>query len=290
MKNKLVVLLIVVMVFCTVFVGCATQDKIDDALATENIQNKDNTENTENRENTEQKQEETSNASDTLKERSKKEGVSANEMEQMIKELTKITAERYGDTYDNYVATLESEGKTPFDEFSTAADYMGITIKEYYEHEKNKPELSEEDKEIMQGMNDAMKEIEGIDLSALEEQTNQLEENAKAMENAGSVETNGDVLELIKYEVLEVANEENEAGIGYYGIEYTSKKEVSDVFSHFNNFLKGTENYFIMDSSPAAAIVSGTVNNNTLDMSCERDFDNGITYITVMYNGEIEKK
>lgn len=280
MKNEIVLLLVLVMIMSIAFVGCGSKEKVDEALIAENPESQEQV----------QDSEPTPNVSNALADRAKEEGVSASEMESMIKELATKTAENYGDTYENYVASLELEGKTPFDEFSAAADYMGITIKEYYEFEMSKPEMSDEDKATMEGMNNAIKELEGIDLGELEEQANQLEENANAMENAGSVETTGDVLEIINFEVLEVMNEENAAGLGFYGIEYTSEKEVADVLAHFNDYLKGTENYFITDSSPGGAIVSGTVNGVQLDMSCERDFDNKITYIAIMYNAEIIKK
>lgn len=279
MKKNLVILLAITMLTCLTLVGCSAKNNINDVLsAGKNVE-----------ENEESK---TSDASRALADRAKAEGVSVSEMENMIEELTRLTAEKYGDTYDNYVATLETDGKTPFDEFSTAADYMGISIKEYYEYEANKPALSEEDQAIVDGMQDAMDALEGIDLEELEAQTNALEENAHAMANEGN-NPNGDMsssdfLDFIKYEVKEVSNEENSPELGFYGLEYTSEKEVSDIVDHFKPFLSQTSNYFIMDSSPGGAIVSGTINEKSFDVSCERNFDENLTYVTIYYNGAIE--
>lgn len=279
MKNKLILLLVLVMIVSTVFLGCGTKEKVDEALISDISTKQPNS------------QEETAtDLQSELADRAKEEGVSTDEMERMIEELTEMTAKKYGDTAENYKADLKVQGKTPFDEFATAADYMGITIKEYYEYEKNKPEMSDEDKETMQGMQNVMKELEGIDLSALEEQAKTLEENAEQVENAGSKETTGDVRELAKYEVLKVHNEENDKNAGYYGIEYTSKKEVSDVLEYYKDLLEGTANYYIMDGSPATAVISGTINENGVDVSFERDFDNGITYITFVYQGVAPQK
>lgn len=280
MKNKLIVLLVLVMIVSTVLVGCGAKEKVDEALIPDNSTKQPKL----------QEEQTSTDLQSELADRAEEEGVSTAEMERMIEELTEMTAEKYGDTAENYKADLKVQGKMPFDEFSTAADYMGITIKEYYEYEKNKPEMSAEDKETMQGMQNAMKELEGIDLSALEEQAKTLEENAEHVENAGSKETTGDVLELAKYEVLEVYNEENDKNAGYYGIEYTSEKEVSDVLKYYRDILEGTANYYIMDGSPAAVVISGTINGNGVDVSFERDFDNGITYITFVYQGVVKKK
>jgi DNA-binding transcriptional MerR regulator len=279
-KNKLTVLLILLMIVSTALIGCGAKEKVDQALIPDN--NSSTT--------TQSKENVASNdaVSRELADRAKTEGVSIAKMERMIEELTAMTAEKYDDTYENYVVTLKAEGKTPFEEFATAADNMGITIKEYYEYEKQKPEMSEKDKETMQGMQQAVKELKDIDISALEEQANTLQKNAQAMENSGNTETTGNILELAKYEVLEVVNEENDRDSGYYGIEYKSEKEASDVVSYFKDFLEGTANYFIMDSSPAAAVVSGTVNGKDFEVSLERDFENKITNITVVYHGEIE--
>lgn len=167
--NKWILLLVLVMIVSTVFLGCGTKEKVDEALISDISTNQPNS----------QEEETSTDLQSKLADRAKKEGVSTDEMERMIEELTEMTAKKYGDTAENYKADLKSQGKTPFDEFTTAADYMGITIKEYYEYEKNKSEMSDEDKETMQGMQNVMKELEGIDLSTLEEQAKTLEENAE---------------------------------------------------------------------------------------------------------------
>ncbi len=280
MKNRLIALLVVVMIIGAGLVGCGAKEKVNEALIP------DNTDTVEQLDVSEDDIDTTGDSSD-LAARAKEEGVSTSEMQRMIEELTAMTAEKYGDTYENYVATLEENGKTPFDEFAAASDHMGITIKEYYAYEKNKSEMSQEDKETMQGMQDAMIELDGIDIEALENQANDQQENAQAMEKQGTNETTADILKIAKFEVFEVHNEENNEGAEYYGIEYTSKKTVSDVVAHFKDFLEGTTNYFIMDSSPAAGVVSGTVNGNDFEISCERDFDKDLTYITVVYYGVI---
>lgn len=94
-----------------------------------------------------------------IEKRAKKEGVSVSEMNRMIEELSKMTAENHQTTLEAYYEDLEKEGQTAFQVYATAADYMGITIKEYYEFEKSKPALSEEDKETVAAMNNIVNDM-----------------------------------------------------------------------------------------------------------------------------------
>ena len=84
--------------------------------------------------------------------------------EAMIDELVEMTAEKYGTTKEEYLSDLESQGKTAYEEFKQAADYMEMTLEEYYEAEKiSIKNLSQEDKDTMAGMSQAMEEAKNID-------------------------------------------------------------------------------------------------------------------------------
>lgn len=234
--------------------------------------------------------------SDKINNRAKKEGVSESDMQNMIDELTIMTAEKYGDTVENYKKSLADEGKTPFDEFATAADYMGITIKEYYEYEKNRPELSEEEKAMLESMKNATSDI---DLSELEKQAKELEEAAKQMEenandNSNSTDSQNKVItnnitDIGKYNVLEILNEENDSELNHYYVEYTTEKNVADVTTYYKDLLEGSEEYFIMDGSPSASVIMGTINGISTEVSIERDFENNITYVTFGYQEFVEE-
>jgi hypothetical protein len=159
MNYRGIVVGIFALLLSVALLGCGGSDTVDEAG---NNPSEESTQET----TVEPKDTEPSSASDALKDRAEEEGVSVSDMETMIEELTVLTAEKYGDTAEGYLALLEAEGKTPFDEFARAADMMGLTIQEYYEYEKNAAStMTEEEKEIMQGMGDAMKEIQEMDLS-----------------------------------------------------------------------------------------------------------------------------
>lgn len=159
MKYRGIVVGIFALLLSVSLLGCGGGDTVDEAGNTPSEQSAQETM-------AETKDTEPSSTADALKNRAEEEGVSVSEMETMIEELTALTAEKYGDTAEGYLGMLEAEGKTAFDEFSRAADMMGLTIKAYYEYEKNAAStMTEEEKETMEGMGDAMKELQDLDLS-----------------------------------------------------------------------------------------------------------------------------
>lgn len=171
--NKLIFFLVYVLIINIVLIGCGgIKKKMDEVINTpveETSTTKDSSK--------------TVDVSEELEARAKSEGVSTEDMQSMIEELTVMTAEKYGSTKEEYIKMLDEDSKTPFDEFVTAADFMGITIKEYYEYEKqNAANLTDEQKEIMSGMKDAMKELQNVDLDAIEEQAQDIINKMENME------------------------------------------------------------------------------------------------------------
>ncbi|MCT4594026.1 MAG: hypothetical protein N4A57_07150 [Anaeromicrobium sp.] len=160
-KNKLFIAIMCVLVISLALVGCGnTSEKIDEAInpPAENVETAQSNNDMEK-----------TNRNSKLEARAKEEGISVSEMEKIIDELTIMTAKKYGSTKEEYIENLKEDGKTPFDEVAVAADYMEISIKEYYEYEKaNGANLTDEQRETMSAMNNAAKELKNIHIEDFE--------------------------------------------------------------------------------------------------------------------------
>ncbi|GAA0179133.1 hypothetical protein SH2C18_20600 [Clostridium sediminicola] len=281
MKNKFIVLLISIMLLSTALVGCGAKEKVNESQIADK-----STEQSE----TKQEQVSDNDVQNELAERAKKEGVSTSKMQAMIDELTTMTAEKYGDTAENYKASLKSEGKTPFDEFATAADYMGITIKEYYEFEKQKPEMSAEDKETMQGMQDAVKELEGLDMSEFNGDVEEAQKVLEGLTGAGDREVTGDYRKVGKYEVAEILSEENNVSAGVYQVMYNSTAKTTDIVEYFNNLFVGTPDYVCFNGGDMGANMQGTLNGSIATVLIDNEDGDDVTVVEFGYMGELTKK
>lgn len=222
----------------------------------------------------------------------KEQGVSKKEMESMIDELTQMTAEKYGSTKEEYIQMLESDGKTPLDEFKTAADYMGITIKEYYEYEKNNTaNMTDEQRETMAGMNEAMKELQNLDISGLDADVEEAQDVINGLTGAGDRVATGDYKEIGHYEVGEIIKEEEHLDAGVYELKYSSTADTADIVDYFKELLEGTPNYLCIEiPGGLGAQISGTVNGATVAATIDNEDGDGTTIVDYGYMGDLVKK
>ncbi len=199
-----------------------------------------------------------------LEERAQQEGVSTQELQETIETLTVLTAERHGDTAEAYKAALAADGKTPFEVFTAAADQMGVTLKAYLEAEQNKAPLSEEDRETVQGMNEA----------------------TKALENAFDSNTvEGGLDELLRFEVEEVLHfEDTKATNGFYEITYTTSATFDATCTYFSELLEGSE-YYMVQAVPGAQskLFMGTLNGELLNVIIDNETDKTVTQVEIAY-------
>lgn len=197
--------------------------------------------------------------------RAKKEGVSVAEMEQMIDELTEMYASKYSTTKEAYIATLEQGGKTPFGEFAVAADFLGLTIKEFYESEKvTIANLTDEQKETTASMNAALEEASNLDMSDFEKQTDETLKQLQGYMSAGdrvvTVNDKTELKEIGAYEVEQVLDWDESAELDYYEIIYETLAKYEDIVAYFEELLVGTPDYIISQvPGIQGASISGTV-------------------------------
>ncbi|QZY53715.1 hypothetical protein [Crassaminicella profunda] len=278
-RNKVFLVMIYVLMVSLVLVGCGNaSEKMDEAInpPAENAETEQSNNDIENTS--------TNNTNSGLEARADKEGISVNEMEKTIDELTIMTAEKYGSTKEEYIEMLKKDGKTPFDEFAVAADYMEITIKEYYEYEKaNASKLTDEQKETMAGMNNAAKELENIDMEAFQNQGKEIMNQMQAMQgNSGDKVVTGDIKELGKYEVSEVSKENSEEGV--YEVAYTSLAKCDDIVAYFKDMLEGTPNYTIVTyPGVEGASITGTINGKDVGVVIDNEDGDEITKVEYGY-------
>ncbi len=284
MRNRRWLLLIFVIILSAALVGCGGKEA-DDAEAGQADEPVTKAEKVET-----QKDEIEAVASDALKERAEEEGVSAKEMQAMIDELTSITAEKFGDTEDVYKKQLEAQGKTPFDEFALAADVMGISIKEYVDYEKeNVANMSQEQKDTLTGMADALEEATSIDTDTLDEAASEALEAMSGMSGAGDREVTGNYRDIGHYEVKEIIEEDttSEGTSGIYMVSYTSEADTVEIIEHFKTLLEGTPDYFIMVApGNIGAQIMGTVNGEMVALAIDNEDGDKLTLVDYAYSGD----
>jgi hypothetical protein len=219
-----------------------------------------------------------------IKKRAKEEGISFSEMETIIDELTEMTASKYGDTADAYREKLKTEGKTPFDEFVVAADYMGVTIKEYYEFEKlSASKWSAEDKETMSAMAGAMEELGNMDSSEFEADMAEAEKAIAGLTGSGDREVTGDYKEIGLYKVHKITKSDELKDAGIYEVYYTSKADTREIIDHFKEFLVGTPGYMCFENQDLGANILGTVNGNQMNINIYNEDGDSITNVEYGY-------
>lgn len=283
-RNTLMLILIYMLMVSLVLVGCnGAKEKVDEAINPPAQDTQTSEEVTKTKDTSTDVQ-----VSDELKIRANEEGVSVKEMQAMIDELTAMTAEKYGSTKEEYIKMLEADGKTPFNEFVTAADYMGISIKEYYDYEKqNTGNMTEEQKETMQGMNEAMKELQNLDTTEFEAQANEAMNMLQGMQGAGDREVTGDYKALGKFKVDEVIKESEDTEAGVYEITYNCTAKCDDIVAYFVKLLEGTPNYMIIQyPGVQGANITGTINGNQVAVIIDNEDGDDVTKVTYGYIGK----
>jgi hypothetical protein len=264
--NKLLLLLVNILILSMVLIGCSNaSDKIDEAInpPKEALQQSADTESMNN---------DVEEGSD-LEARAKEEGISISEMEQIIDELTDMVVEKVGSTKEDYIEMLEKDNKTPFDEFKTAADFMGITIKEYYEYEKsNKDNMTPEQKEQLGALADAVKEAQNIEIPELgtTDVENMLGIYGKDSDEIREVV--GDAREMFSYGVGEIIQDyEDEYSIVF---EYTTDYDPEDLVSYYDELILNTKDYLkLAPAGMIGAMLQGTINNTSVYISIEEAED-----------------
>lgn len=253
MKKKITVIFMSFILISSLFAGCGTKDKMEEALVVPP------------KEKIEKSQIKNNEVSKKIEIIAKREDVSLNEMKRMLDELVEIIAKRNMITVTEYYDSLE-EGVTPIDEILKAADYMGITIKEYYEYEKNKPEMTNEQKEIVKGMNDLAKNFEKMDTEVQE---------------VLIVDFKDFGLFNMEKVISQNMNEE------LFMIEYISNSSYEDVVAHYKEKLEGTPNsMFYKEPNGDIATIIGTINDNDIVNIAIYPINGGVkSKVYYTYNG-----
>lgn len=194
-----------------------------------------------------------------------------------LEELIEITAAKVGRTGDQYKADCASEGKTPLEEFQLAADFMGISLKEYYAAEKhtaaNISPAAKENQENMAAFFDA---VGDIDVEGMEAEMNKVsdmsDEEAYAYVIAsvagegadafsGTKETEGGFKTFGQYDVVEVIESNHDIELGVFTIRYKSSASPSVLIEYYREKLSGTPGYTVnyIEDNPSADFM-GTIN------------------------------
>ena len=262
MKSKLIVLIILVLL-STSAVGCNEEsDKTSAGVEVKAVENKVD-------ENSDNQEESTDLIDNSLEAAAKKEGISVKKMQSIIDDLTEIGANKYSITNEEYISRIESNGNSVFNEFKTAADFMGLTISEFYEYEKaNAGNLTEEQKQQTAALANAVKEAEGTETSALG--TTDVEKMMGIEGNSSGEmrKVTGDAREMFSYKVGEVLQDyEDEYSILF---EYSSDASSDDLVSYYEELILNTNEYLkIGQPGIPGAMFQGTINETLVSISIE---------------------
>lgn len=194
-----------------------------------------------------------------------------------LEELIQITASKVGRTGDQYKADCAAEGKTPLEEFQQAADFMGISLKEYYAAEKHAAaNMSAEAKENQENMAAFFDAVGDIDVEGMEAEMDMVAEMSDeeaaayvlasvAGEGAdafsGTKQTEGGFKTFGQYDVVEVIESNHDIELGVFTIRYKSSASPSDLIEYYREKLSGTPGYTInyIEDNPSADFM-GTIN------------------------------
>lgn len=252
MKNKRVLLFAVMLVLSLSLIGCGSKQEAKEEQVKEKVVIEDE----------EIKEIE---VSDDIKEQAKKEGVSVSELQKTLDGLTELGAKKYGITKEEYIKQIEDNGDSVLSEWQVASEYMGISITELYEYEKQRDDnMSKEQKETMAGMNDALKmaQDELADMPAIGETEvgNMLgiHENATG-EIVVVTMTEEKLKEAFAYGVYkETQNYTDEYSTVF---DYVSDAEISDLVEHYETILLNTKGYTkLQPMGVEGALFQGMIN------------------------------
>lgn len=265
MRNKLVVLVMFVMAVTVLVSGCGKGEKMVKGVV-KDIDTKVESENK-------------SVVADDIAVAAKEEEVTKGELEKMVDELSRISAKKNGLSLEEYFQYVEDEGLTPYSIQKRASDYMGISLKAYYQYEvANDKPLTKEQKENNENIANALKEIEGMDLSeGNKEPGKNVEEMLGIYSNtSGEIrEVMGDPKEMLLYKVNEITNEyEDEYSLV---MDYNSNASVEVLVEYFDKLLKNTEEYMLLaPPTEELGMLQGTIDQTLVSVSVEKDSDNSV--------------
>lgn len=194
-----------------------------------------------------------------------------------LEELIQITAAKVGRTGEQYKVDCAAEGKTPLDEFQQAADFMGISLAEYYAAEKHvAANMSQEAKENQERMAAFFDSVGDLDVEAMEAEMDRVSEMSDedayayvlastAGEDAdafsGTKVTEGGFKTFGQYDVVEVIESTHDIELGIFTIRYKSSASPAVLIEYYRNKLSGTPAYTInyIEDNPSADFM-GTIN------------------------------
>lgn len=189
--------------------------------------------------------------------------------EEIIEDLTKLGAEKYGVSVEAYTDTLKSQGLTPYTAQKQLADTMGISLEELHAYETaNVAQLTDEQKENNANMANALEEVSNLDLSDMEGLTAESILGMKTNEGGEIIALEGDVDELFSYELKELlATYDDEYS---HVVEYYSDGTVEETVNYFDELLNNTEEYFFLGQDiQVGAYITGRVNGMLMTVAVE---------------------
>lgn len=206
-------------------------------------------------------------ASDEYKAIAKEQDLDVDDLVDIVDELAQLTADKYGITKEEYIQNTEDAGKTVLEEMQIEADYMGLTIKQLYEYEKTADKyLTDDQKEVMEGMGEAKEEIENL--------AEDLNDSAESLVNEDGEEAKvvkGDPEEKCIVGLIEKVNEEDASM--YYELLYKSDEDADTLVDYFKDLLKDTNDYYVVSYPGKGGVISGTIDGKSVNISVDGEED-----------------
>lgn len=197
----------------------------------------------------EEVEEETGDMSELMKERAKIENISVKELEKVLDGLAELSGEKYGVSKEEYIDQVNANGSTILEEWIQVSDVMGLSIQELYDAEKLSMESrTDEEKEILAGMSDALSEIGDINLGEIpnEETINAL---VGITENtSGEIRVvEGEFKEDFYYKADDISFEYKDD----YSltVEYYSDEEIEEILVYYVSLLENTKDYLLISQT-----------------------------------------
>lgn len=216
------------------------------------------------------------------------EGVTVQEMQAALDGLSEIDAAKYGITVEEYIASIELGGSTVLEKWQIAAAQMDASITELYEYENLfSAGLSDEENEILAGMAGALQEVEGMDISGMDE--SDIEEMLGIYENDSGeiVEVNGNFKDDFYFGAENIEHEyDDEYSIV---VEYSTSYDISVISDYYITLLEKTSDYLLLKPiGVKEAMIQGTYNNTLVYVEI-LEIENG-TYVTSYIDLSAEKE
>lgn len=273
MKRKLIQLLVITCIMGLVLVGCNNNDN--------NNNNDDNNNNNNN-------ESRSSGAfgggsSDDNNDDNDDSGFNSNaNNDEIIDKLNDLYAEMYSMSPREYQEFVEASGTSPAEEFEEAANYMGISLQEFYEIEKVRiPNMTDEEKEYAMAMINAMAQLSDIDMPTEEEQE-AAKDMIDAMKGDGNRIVEGDVRDLCYFRVDEVVFLDDDTEYGIYSLEYNSYADFEELFNYYNELLIDTPDSMIEKAYGfEVAILTGRIGEVDVYIMIDNEDGDDVVNVTV---------